>query len=143
MKKFCCLKDQSEPELASAPSTIYPLEPEKPGKFILITGEPGIGKSTIALFLAQKFGFKYHEADGLLYKKNPYIPLDSKQPTLDVMNQRDMKVIIYSIKVSDVECLFPPHTLRKVKFLSKNSILTKPQHFHEFSNQHFFWQFFS
>ena len=24
------------------------------------------------------------------------------------------------------------HTIRKVKFLSKNSILTKPQHFHEF-----------
>ena len=30
------------------------------------------------------------------------------------------------------------HTIRKVKFLSKNSILTKPQHFHEFFNQ-FFW----
>ena len=24
------------------------------------------------------------------------------------------------------------HTIRKVKYLSKNSILTKPQHFHEF-----------
>ena len=24
------------------------------------------------------------------------------------------------------------HTILKVKFLSKNSILTKPQHFHEF-----------
>ena len=27
------------------------------------------------------------------------------------------------------------HTIRKVKFLSKNSILTKPQHFHEFFTQ--------
>ena len=27
---------------------------------------------------------------------------------------------------------FWQHTIRKVKFLSKNSILTKPQHFHEF-----------
>ena len=35
------------------------------------------------------------------------------------------------------------HTIRKVKFLSKNSILTKPQHFHEFFTQFFFWQFFS
>ena len=35
------------------------------------------------------------------------------------------------------------HTIRKVKFLSKNSILTKPQHFHEFFTQNFFWQFFS
>ena len=35
------------------------------------------------------------------------------------------------------------HTIRKVKFLSKNSILTKPQHFHEFFIQIFFKQFFS
>ena len=35
------------------------------------------------------------------------------------------------------------HTILKVKFLSKNSILTKPQHFHEFFTQIFFWQFFS
>ena len=34
------------------------------------------------------------------------------------------------------------HTIRKVKFLSKNSILTKPQHFHEFFTQ-FFLQYFS
>ena len=27
------------------------------------------------------------------------------------------------------------HTIRKVKFLSNNSILTKPQHFHEFFTQ--------
>ena len=35
------------------------------------------------------------------------------------------------------------HTIRKVKYLSKNSILTKPQHFHEFFTQIFCWQFFS
>ena len=33
------------------------------------------------------------------------------------------------------------HTIRKVKFLSKNSILTKPQHFHEFFTQIFFDNF--
>ena len=33
------------------------------------------------------------------------------------------------------------HTLRKVKFLSKNSILTNPQHFHEFFTQIFFDNF--
>ena len=32
-------------------------------------------------------------------------------------------------------------TIRKVKFLSKNSILTKPQHFHEFFTQIFFDNF--
>ena len=35
------------------------------------------------------------------------------------------------------------HTIRKVKFLSKNSILTNPQHFHEFFTQIFFWQLFT
>ena len=30
------------------------------------------------------------------------------------------------------------HTIRKVNFWSKNSILTKPQHFHEFFTQKFF-----
>ena len=34
------------------------------------------------------------------------------------------------------------YTILNVKFLYKNSILTKPQHFHEFLTQ-FFWQFFS
>ena len=33
------------------------------------------------------------------------------------------------------------HTIRKVKFLHKNSILTKPQHFHEFFTQIFFDNF--
>ena len=33
------------------------------------------------------------------------------------------------------------HTIRKVKFLSKNSILTKPQKFHEFFTQFFFDNF--
>ena len=37
--------------------------------------------------------------------------------------------------------LFQNHTIRKVKFLSKNSILTKPQHFHEFFIQFFFDNF--
>ena len=34
------------------------------------------------------------------------------------------------------------HTIRKVKFLSKNSILTKPQHFHEFFVPNIFDNFF-
>ena len=35
------------------------------------------------------------------------------------------------------------HTIRKVKFLSKISILTIPQHFHEFFTPIFFGQIFS
>ena len=35
------------------------------------------------------------------------------------------------------------HTIRKVKFLFKTSILTKSQHFHEFFTQNFFFDDFS
>ena len=33
------------------------------------------------------------------------------------------------------------HTIQKVKFLSKNSISTKPQHFHEFFTKKIFYNF--
>ena len=38
-------------------------------------------------------------------------------------------------------CLVAHHTIRKVKCLSKDSILTKPQHFHEFFTKKFFDNF--
>ena len=40
--------------------------------------------------------------------------------------------IIMSLLIKSVQVKSFQHTIRKVKFLSKNSILTKPQHFHEF-----------
>ena len=46
--------------------------------------------------------------------------------------------------LSEYECVtinLPQHAIRKVKFLSKNLILTKPQHFHEFFTQIFFDHF--
>ena len=43
-------------------------------------------------------------------------------------------------KLLDSTC-FSSHTIRKVKFLSKNSILTKPQHFHKFFTQNSFDNF--
>ena len=50
----------------------------------------------------------------------------------------------FSIKISKFikSCLqSSKHTILKVKFLSKNSILTKPQHFHKFFTQNFFDNF--
>ena len=44
-------------------------------------------------------------------------------------------------KMKKIPQIPPQHTIRKVKFLSKNSILTKPQHFHEFFTQIFFDNF--
>ena len=46
-----------------------------------------------------------------------------------------------SFKITHFFALQVKHTIRKVNFLSKNSILTKPQHFHEFFTQIFFDNF--
>ena len=47
----------------------------------------------------------------------------------------------YSHVQKFVKTLIILHTIRKVKFLSKNSILTKPQHFLEFFTQILFDNF--
>ena len=47
-------------------------------------------------------------------------------------NKTRLKSSIYNARVRQIG-----HTILKVKFLSKNSILTKPEHFHEFFIQIF------
>ena len=66
-------------EDAKSPSTFYPLEPGKPGHFLIITGPPCSGKSTTAIQMATKYGFKYYEGDQIFYEhlQNPYLPLTS------------------------------------------------------------------
>ena len=51
-----------------------------------------------------------------------------------------MKKLVKIVKYS-WNFVYIVHNIRKVKFLSKNSILTKPQHFHEFSTLNFFDNF--
>ena len=52
------------------------------------------------------------------------------------------KVIKRISQLVTSKIVFICHTIRKVKYLSKNSILTKPQHFHEFFTQIFFLTIF-
>ena len=61
---------------------------------------------------------------------------------LDILKEKwsalyEVRTILLSIQSLLGKILYY-HTIRKVKFLSKNSILTKPQHFHEFFTQIFF-----
>ena len=46
-----------------APSHPYKEQPENLGKFLWITGPPGLGKSTTAQLLARNAGYVYYEAD--------------------------------------------------------------------------------
>ena len=96
---------------------IYPDDDEEPPK-------PSLG--TLVMHYTQLFGDWSHF---LSYT-------NSKQKHV---NKKLALKMIYCLWISFNQLW---HTIRKVKFLSKNSILTKPQRFHEFFIHFFFWHFF-
>ena len=69
----------------------YKIQPEKKGKIIWLSGAPGMGKSTSAQMLGRDHGYVYYEADCFAALKNPYIPLDVKDPSLAQIKQKILK----------------------------------------------------
>jgi len=74
-----------------SPSTPYKIQPENQGRLLWFTGQPGLGKSTTAQLLAREHGYVYYEADCFNNLKNPYIPVDTPNPTMAQLNQRSLK----------------------------------------------------
>ena len=94
----------NEGDLILAPSSSYPLEPERQGKLLWITGlplskihqicppkiipgPPGLGKSTTAQLLSREHGYVYYEGDCFWALRNPYVPVDAKEATLAQLSQ--------------------------------------------------------
>ena len=50
-----------------------------------------MGKSTSAQILARKYGYVYYEADCFGALKNPFVSLESDNPSLDQMHQKVLK----------------------------------------------------
>jgi len=69
----------------------YTEQPENPGKFLWLTGPPGLGKSTSAQLLARKAGYVYYEGDAFFFFKNPYIPVDAAEPSKAVVSQKSLR----------------------------------------------------
>merc|ERR1719412_2247293 len=74
-----------------APPSHYKIQLENQGKFLFISGAPGLGKSTTGLLLSRKAGYVYYEGDCFLQSVNPYLPPDAKEPSLDVAKQKPLK----------------------------------------------------
>ena len=69
----------------------YPLQPQKQGKLVWLSGTPGAGKSTSGLILSQQSGFVFYEADTFLLHVNPYIPKDATNPAKACAFQNPLK----------------------------------------------------
>jgi len=74
-----------------APPGPYKIQPENLGKFIWISGGPGLGKSTTAQLLNKTAGYVYYEADCFTSCRNPYIPADAENPSLAQVLQKPLK----------------------------------------------------
>ena len=81
------LEEEGDP--IEAPPGPYKIQPENQGKFLWITGPPGLGKSTSAQLLCRTAGYVYYEADCFNNCKNPYIAPDVENPTLAQVHQKE------------------------------------------------------
>ena len=99
----------------------YKVQPEtiigEKGNLIFLSGAPGCGKSITALKLAQKEDFVYYEGDCFIRMKNPYVPLDVKEPSLAHRNQPKVR----GLSSEDLST-FPAVEKLYIKDLSKGDL---------------------
>jgi len=82
---------EAEGDPIEAPPGEYKIQPEYQGKFLWITGPPGLGKSTSAQLLGRNHGYVFYETDCFGNVKNPYIPTDAEDPTMAQVHQKALK----------------------------------------------------
>merc|ERR1711997_191559 len=66
-------------------------QPENQGKLVWLSGPPGAGKSTTGQLMGKESGYVYYEADCTMQGLNPFVPLDSDNPTLAAFRQKPLK----------------------------------------------------
>jgi len=82
---------EAEGDPIEAPPGEYKIQPEYQGKFLWITGPPGLGKSTSAQLLGRNHGYVFYESDCFGNIKNPYIPTDAENPSMAQVHQKALK----------------------------------------------------
>jgi len=88
-EEVAAMEDDKDP--IEAPPGPYKIQPDILGKFLWITGAPGLGKSTSAQLLCRNSGYVYYEADCFGSCKNPYIPPDVPDPSMAQVYQKALK----------------------------------------------------
>ena len=83
------LEDEGDP--ITAPPGDYKIQPDYQGKFLWLTGSPGVGKSTSAMLLGKNHGYVYYEGDCFAGVKNPYVPKDAENPSTAQLYQKPLR----------------------------------------------------
>ena len=87
--ELTALKESGDP--ADAPPSHHKVQPENQGKFLFISGAPGLGKSTSGHLLSKTAGYVYYEADSFMSHMNPYISEDAQEPAMAIRAQNFLK----------------------------------------------------
>jgi len=87
-EEFEEMKNYGDP--ANAPSSHYKIQPENLGKFLFITGAPGLGKSTLGHLLSKMAGYVHYEGDCFDQFVNPYISPEATEPSLEQLKQKPL-----------------------------------------------------
>merc|ERR1711936_193758 len=82
---------EGEGDPVEAPPGPYKVQPDHLGKFLWITGSPGLGKSTSAHLLNKIGGYVYYETDCFGACRNPYISDDATNPSKAVALQKPLQ----------------------------------------------------
>ena len=69
----------------------FQVQPENQGKLVWLSGPPGAGKSTTGALMGKDAGYVYFEADCTMNGQNPFVPLDSENPTAAAFKQKLLK----------------------------------------------------
>ena len=89
-------------EHADAPDCPYHKpQPDNLGKILWFSGPPGVGKSTYAQLMGRYHEYVYYEADCFGIVVNPFVDLHAKNPSMQQLSQKPLKVsyIYYIIPI--------------------------------------------
>jgi adenylate kinase len=89
------------------------------GNIILITGTPGVGKTTLAKSLSRKSGFKLVELNRLVRKEKLYTRLDRVRKTY-IVDQGKLRRRLEALSRSSDTMVLPTHLIGR--FLPKASV---------------------
>jgi len=107
---------------------------EKYGKAYLFVGGNAMGKTTLALYLVSKFGFKFLSDDFLLIKNNKILSFVEKQRTLEDVYKKIVAPYLRTSFKAQTKIYNKYHFLLPSAKLSKVAVISKI-FFLEFSNE--------